>query len=100
MTLVQTATRTRAQNPDKTCQSTLSPAEWETLSATGNFDAFSQQPQQVGCPDCADGGAEYIELQSGDRRYRVVFEFGKTIPGFEPLVNNLRAHRGRFDACN
>ena len=99
VTLTQNGTRTQAESPARTCQTTLSQADWEALAALANVEAFSSKPATLGCPDCADGGAEYIELQSGDRKHRITFEFGKTIPGFEPLVNALRKQREAFKEC-
>lgn len=99
VTLTQNGTRTQAQAPAKTCQTTLSPADWNALKALANFDTFRTKPATLGCPDCADGGAEYIELQTGDRKHRVMFEFNKTIPGFEPLVSALRQKREAFKEC-
>lgn len=99
VTLTQNGTRTQAQHPAKTCQTTISPAEWDALKAVADFDSFSGQPETLGCPDCADGGAEYIELQTGDRKHRVTFEPSKPIPGFEPLVDALRKRRDAFKEC-
>lgn len=99
VTLTQSGTRTQSQSPARTCQSRLSAAEWSTLKVASNLDAFQKQPEIIGCPDCADGGAEYIELQQGDSKHRVTFPFGKTIPGFEPLVDALRQQRERFAEC-
>ena len=99
VTLTQNGTRTQAQSPTKTCQTTISPAEWENLKALANMDTFSGKAATLGCPDCADGGAEYIELQTGDRKHRVTFEYNKTIPGFEPLVDALRKRREAFKEC-
>ena len=83
----------------KTCQTTGSQADWNTLKAAANVTLFSKQPERIGCPDCADGGAEFIELQTGDQKHRVTFEFGKTIPGLEPLVDALRNQRNQFTEC-
>lgn len=99
VTLTQNGTRTQAQSPTKTCQITISPTEWETLKSLANIDAFSSKAETLGCPDCADGGAEYVELQTGDRKHRVSFEYNKTIPGFEPLVDALRKRRDAFKEC-
>ena len=85
--------------PPKTCQKSISVADWNALKATVNLSAFGQQPERIGCPDCADGGAEYIELEQGDTKHRVTFSYGQTIPGFEPLVNALRQQRSQFEAC-
>ena len=87
------------QNPTKTCQTTISLADWNTLKAAANLDTFGKQPATLGCPDCADGGAEYVELQISEQTHRVTFEYGKTIPGFETLVNTLRAQRAAFKVC-
>ena len=99
VTLTQNGTRTQAQSPAKICQTTISPAEWDALKALANIDTFSSKTATLGCPDCADGGAEYIELQAGDRKHRVTFEYNKTIPGFEPLVDALRKNREAFKDC-
>jgi hypothetical protein len=88
------------KNPAKTCQTTISQADWNALKALANVDNFNKQPERIGCPDCADGGAEYIELQVGDQKHRVTFEYNSTIPGFEPLVEALRAQRNAFKECN
>ena len=98
-TLTQNGTRTQAQSPTRTCQTIISPAEWETLKSLTNIDTFSSKAETLGCPDCADGGAEYIELQAGDRKHRVTFEYNKTILGFEPLVDALRKRREAFKEC-
>lgn len=85
--------------PPKTCQKSLSSVDWNNLKAAVNLSTFSQQPAVLGCPDCADGGAEYIELEQGGSKHRVTFPYGQTIPGFEPLVTALRQQRNQFDAC-
>jgi len=47
-----------------------------------------------GCPDCADGGSEWIEIiTSGDKSKKITFEFGKNIPEIEKLINLLRKER-------
>ncbi len=85
--------------PAKTCQKQLSAQDWNALKAAVDLSMFNRQPEVIGCPDCADGGAEYIELEQGDSKHRVTFPYGQTIPGFEPLVNALRKQRSQFDSC-
>ncbi|GAB2548294.1 hypothetical protein [Spirosoma aerophilum] len=99
LTLTTTSNNNPTQYPTKTCQTTISQESWNSLRDLVNPDAFKKIPERLGCPDCADGGAEYIELESGDQRHRVTFEYGKTIPGFESLVSALRSQRERFDEC-
>ena len=83
----------------KTCQSTISQADLRELLASIDLDSFYKQPAILGCPDCADGGAEYIELQLGEQKHRVTFQYGQTIPGSEALVDKLRAHRADLKEC-
>ena len=91
--------RNKAQTSPKSCQKTIDQASWDSLKTLADLDAFNKQPERLGCPDCADGGAEYIELQRGDQKHRVTFEYGQTIPGFESLVDALRSQRKAFDEC-
>jgi hypothetical protein len=49
-----------------------------------------------GCPDCADGGAEWIEIGSAAGPIRVTFEYGATLDGIGALQAELRALRNRF----
>ena len=47
-----------------------------------------------GCPDCADGGAEWLEITfKGKEPKKVTFEYGKTIPGFEEIISTLSTNR-------
>jgi hypothetical protein len=99
VTFTQSGTRSQNETPTKTCQAAISPADWNAIKALADFDAFSKVPTTLGCPDCADGGAEYIELQAGDSKHRVTFEFNNTIQGFEPLVDALRKARESAKDC-
>jgi len=100
VTLTQRANGSPRQQPTKTCQFTLDAGVQNQLLSMIDFRQFSQQPATLGCPDCADGGAEYIELQTGGEKHRVTFDYGRTIPGFEPLVELLRQQRAQFKTCN
>ncbi|QKZ11698.1 hypothetical protein [Spirosoma sp. KUDC1026] len=100
VTLTQRTNGDPRQHPAKTCQFTLNAGVQNQLLTLINFRRFSQQPTTIGCPDCADGGAEYIELQVGEEKHRVTFDYGRTIPGFEPLVDLLRQQRTQFKSCN
>ncbi|GAB4031489.1 hypothetical protein [Spirosoma gilvum] len=99
ITLTQSPNRSQSTIATKTCQSTLSQAAWNDLLTTVDLDAFEKQPAVLGCPDCADGGAEYVELQLGEQKHRVTFQYGQTIPGSEALVDKLRSHRATLKEC-
>lgn len=55
---------------------------------------FLQLNETLGCPDCNDGGSEWLEITlNNGKTKRVTFEYGQTIPGFEEVVLNLRNER-------
>jgi len=55
-----------------------------------NTDDFLLLDPVIGCPDCADGGSEWVELTIGSRLKRVTFEYGTTINEIDDLVVVLR----------
>lgn len=57
-----------------------------------DFNAFTQLQPVIGCPDCADGGAEWIEIQRGDSTYKVTFEYYNEPAELTCLVNYLRTY--------
>lgn len=50
-------------------------SNWESLTSSINFDNFKDLDAIIGCPDCADGGAEWIEITSDGETHKVTFEY-------------------------
>lgn len=98
-TFTKRSYRDEAKYPTRTCTKVISADKASALKALAQLNEFRKQPEVIGCPDCADGGAEYVEIQVGEVKHRVKFEYGKTIPGFEALVKDLRAQRDLFSDC-
>lgn len=71
--------------------------DWRALLAGLDLEAFFALPETLGCPDCADGGAEWIEVAMADRVRRVTFEHGADVPAIQELVDALRSVRDRFE---
>lgn len=44
----------------------------------------------IGCPDCADGGEEWIEVRIGQRTKKVTFEYQADVDGIMEAVDELR----------
>lgn len=74
----------------------LSPSEWERLQGRVDTAAFRALEGVHGCPDCADGGAEWIQLET-DEPIRVTFEYGAELEGITALQAEVRELRGRFE---
>jgi hypothetical protein len=71
----------------------LARARWEHLVSMIDLETFLTLDDRYGCPDCADGGAEWIELETEDVRKRVVFEYGDTLEPISDLLRELRTLR-------
>ena len=74
----------------------ITAAEWERLSALAQAGGLAQVAGVHGCPDCADGGAEFIELKSGSERIRATFEYRHTLAAIAELQTELRALHERL----
>lgn len=92
-----------APNPAQTPQrftAALTPAEWaeiQRLAAQTNLEAL---PDVVGCPDCADGGAEGLSIEAPGMSESVSFEFGSDLAPAQPLLDRVRALRARLTPPN
>jgi hypothetical protein len=66
----------------------------ESIQKMINIEDFFKLNEIYGCPDCADGGTEWIEIITADKKTKkVTFEFGKNVPEIEKLINLLRKER-------
>lgn len=84
--------REPARYPATTQSLPLTTSEMETLrSAIVSSDLRSAQ-NVYGCPDCADGGAEWVEV--GEQR--VTLEYGADNEPIRPLLHEVRKLRSRL----
>lgn len=76
----------------------LSAQDWQDIAAaaTAAAAAFDTLPERIGCPDCADGGAESLTLVGPGREKSVEFEYGASLAGVQPLLERVRAIRLRL----
>lgn len=55
---------------------------------------FLSLKEVYGCPDCADGGREWLEITfKNGKTKRVEFEYGSVLDGFEEITKQLREER-------
>ncbi|CAF1400036.1 unnamed protein product [Didymodactylos carnosus] len=74
----------------------LSSSEWVNLSNLVNLETFQSLDDRIGCPDCADGGAEWVQINWANGSKRVTFENEKTVKGIEKLIVKLRQMRQAY----
>ena len=84
------------KNPDKKEKFEYTDSQWKSLSGKVNLESFEKLEETYGCPDCADGGSEYIEIKTLKGTKRVTIEFNKEASQLEPLLTELRAQRKKL----
>lgn len=64
---------------------------WNMIIRLIDLEKFKKLPKRIGCPDCTDGGAEWIEIiMSDSSNYIVEFEYHAEIEGIMDLLKYLR----------
>ncbi|CAF1237034.1 unnamed protein product [Rotaria sp. Silwood1] len=80
----------------KITHSGSSASRWEQLVSSLNLKTFLALDNTIRCPDCADGGAEWIQVDWLDGTKHVTFDYGRTIDGIEDLIKKLRQIREEY----
>ena len=81
---------------DLLLEDNLSQEEWQQLVALIDFEYFQSLDDVYGCPDCADGGAEFIEIIYDGISKQVTFEAFTEIDGIQELTILLRGLRADY----
>ncbi|MDG1889924.1 MAG: beta-propeller domain-containing protein [Verrucomicrobiota bacterium] len=91
----------QARAPDQSLptfrQSDYGNSDWNRLIPLIDWKAFLEISEKIGCPDCADGGAEWIEISVPGRTHRVTFEYGASVKEMGPILKSLRLLRSGFE---
>lgn len=74
----------------------LAPGEWQQLSEAAAASKFAELPETIGCPDCADGGAESLAVTGPGSGKKVTFDHGADISELQPLLSRVREIRTRL----
>ncbi len=85
-----------ARQPTRIEEQSLSRAAWRQLVARLEAANLNTLQDVYGCPDCADGGAEWVEMESAVARKRVTFDYARGPRQLEALLTELRAFRQSF----
>ena len=70
---------------------------WENLNTFLDFELFMNLDTIYGCPDCADGGAEWFEITTSDTIKRVTIEYGDSLDGFNNFIDEFHSIRHSFE---
>jgi hypothetical protein len=80
----------KGKYPDKFDSLKFNVKKWRELIQSLDLPEFYSLSQRIGYPDCADGGAEWIEVQTLTKIYKVEFEFGSKIEILDKILKLLR----------
>lgn len=84
------------RNPVKTEKFDNTSEKWKSIADKMDWNTFKKLDESYGCPDCADGGSEYIEVKTTNGTKRVTIEFNKEASQLEPLLTELRSQRKKL----
>ena len=82
--------------PDLLLEDNLSQEMWQQIIELIDFEYFQSLDDVYGCPDCADGGAEFIEIIYDGVAKQVTFDAYTEIDGIQELTILLRDLRAEY----
>jgi hypothetical protein len=97
---IQFEKMSREEDEPVNCERDIDCSDWVPLSQNFDLENFFALEEVIGCPDCADGGAEWIEIQSNRSKHKVTFEYLSPPVTISAQVASLRELMKSFDACN
>lgn len=74
----------------------LSAQEWDEIAGAAAAAKIDGLPERIGCPDCADGGAESLTIVGPKGTKTITFDHGATVAEAQPLIERVRALRTRM----
>jgi hypothetical protein len=74
----------------------LSAQEWQEIADAAAAARIEGLPETIGCPDCADGGAESLTIESAGRSKTITFDHGAEIEEAHALLERVRTLRARL----
>ena len=74
--------------------------EYVAIRDSIDVNSFFFMEETIGCPDCADGGAEWIEISYDTAFHRVTFEYQNEPQELSYVVSLLRDMMSEFEGCS
>lgn len=82
--------------PDQRFTETLSESDWREIASLAQQTNLDGLPPVIGCPDCADGGAESLTIVGASRSKIITFDHGAAIAPAQALLERVRALREKL----
>ncbi len=83
----------RSKYPDMNTSKELKTTDWDALLKSIDSNKLKGLAETIGCPDCADGGAEWISVEYSDGTIKkVTIEANAVIPEIDAAMKLLRKY--------
>lgn len=82
------------------CSKEIPSKEFFAFTDKIDLNDFKKLKEVIGCPDCNDGGAEWIRIITSDSSKKVTFEYGNEPDALKSLIHILRDYLKGFENCN
>lgn len=82
--------------PDRLYTDSISVDEWDALVEALDWQVFTELDSVIGCPDCADGGAEWLDITYFGQKHRVTFDYGAEVTPIQTFLAKVREIRQRL----
>lgn len=86
--------------PAKSCTNEITGAQFNGLTSKIRLDEFNDLDEVIGCPDCADGGAEWIRVVTALTNHKVTFEYWIEPEEVKDFIGLLRDYLSDFENCD
>lgn len=87
------------EEKDVHCSQDISADNFIGLAQKIDLPDFNRLDEIIGCPDCADGGAEWIRVVTVDSDKKVTFEYGNEPEEVKAFISALRDYLTGFADC-
>ncbi len=71
--------------------------DWQKLGSKIDLVIFRNLEEVIGCPDCDDGGAEWIEITTTELSHKITFECDNEPEEVKEYIEELSALMEEFD---
>lgn len=90
----------RDDNEPVNCDRDSDCTDWISTNQNINLEKFFNLDEVIGCPDCADGGAAWVEVQTMTKTHKVTFDYMSPPAEISNFVSNLHELMETFNDCN
>lgn len=82
--------------PDIHISGDISQEDWNKLVSKIDLVVFRNMDEIMGCPDCADGGAEWIKVTTDNFVHKVTFEYYNDPEEIKKYIGDLRVFLDQY----